>query len=32
MSALWIAVAIAYVVLGAVIVIGGGWRMFHPHR
>jgi hypothetical protein len=32
MAALWIAVTFAYVVLMAVIVLGGGWRMFHPHR
>lgn len=32
MTALWIAVAFGYVVLLAVVVIGGGWRMFHPPR
>lgn len=31
MTALWIAVTFAYVILGAVIVVGAGWRMFHPH-
>ena len=31
MNAFWIAVVLAYVVIVAVIVIGGGWRMFHPH-
>ena len=31
MEALWIAVTFAYVLLGLVIVLGGGWRMFHPH-
>jgi hypothetical protein len=32
MAALWITVALAYVVLVGVIVVGGGWRMFHPHH
>jgi uncharacterized membrane protein len=32
MAAFWIAVAVAYVVVGAVIVGGAGWRMFHPHH
>lgn len=32
MTALWIAVAFGYVVLLGVVVIGGGWRMFHPPR
>jgi hypothetical protein len=32
MGALWIAVTFAYVLFGIVIVLGGGWRMFHPHK
>jgi len=32
MAALWIAVAFGYVVLVGVVVVGGGWRTFHPHR
>jgi hypothetical protein len=31
MATLWIAVTFAYVVFGLVVVVGGGWRMFHPH-
>ncbi len=32
MAAFWIVVAFAYVVAGAVVVLGAGWRMFHPHH
>jgi hypothetical protein len=32
MAAFWIAVAFAYVVVSAVIVVGAGWRRFHPHH
>ena len=32
MAAFWMAVMVAYVVVGAVIVVGVGWRMFHPHN
>jgi uncharacterized protein YjeT (DUF2065 family) len=31
MAALWIVVTFAYVAFGLVLVLGGGWRMFHPH-
>jgi len=31
-AALWIAVVFAYVVLIGVVVIGAGWRSFHPHH
>jgi hypothetical protein len=32
MAAFWMAVMVAYVVVGGVIVVGAGWRMFHPHN
>ena len=32
MAALWIAVTFAYVLAGLVLVLGAGWRMFHPHN
>jgi hypothetical protein len=32
MTALWIAVTLAYVIVGALIVVSVGNRMFHQHR
>ncbi len=32
MAAFWISVAFAYVVIWAVIVVGSGWRKYHPHN
>jgi len=32
MEAFWIVVTFAYVVIGAVLVLGAGWRMFHPRH
>jgi len=33
MTALWVAVTLAYVILGLLIVVGAGWRIFHhPHH
>jgi len=32
MEAFWVIVTFAYVIGGAVVVLGAGWRMFHPHN
>jgi len=32
MEALWAAIAVGYVVLIGMIVLGSGWRMFHPRH